>query len=156
MEILMYIQKIYFILYLIDQFTPQFPVQKVDLSGCQSQNASELILDCAGLTCVFLQVITFWITLAVKQLGSALGMSLRKVSYETFVFSVFTGRNNAQRLYNRYNLWPCSKPAHVGECWSSSPKHQKLDGCVKIYNSVSVRSPLTKSKKENFIDSAAI
>ena len=31
---------------------------------------------------------------------------------------------------------------------SSSPKQCKLDGRVKIYNSVSARSPLTKSKKE--------
>ena len=31
---------------------------------------------------------------------------------------------------------------------SSSPRQWKLDGCVKIYNSVRARSPLTKSKKK--------
>ena len=31
---------------------------------------------------------------------------------------------------------------------SSSPKQWKSDGRVKIYNSVSARSPLTKSKKK--------
>ena len=34
---------------------------------------------------------------------------------------------------------------------STSPEQWKLDSCVKIYNSVSARSPLTKSKsKENY------
>ena len=33
---------------------------------------------------------------------------------------------------------------------SSSPKQWKSDGRVKIYNSVSARSPLTKSKKKNY------
>ena len=37
---------------------------------------------------------------------------------------------------------------------SSSPKQSKLDASVKIYNSVSARSPLTKSKKKN-IESTA-
>ena len=39
---------------------------------------------------------------------------------------------------------------------STSPKQCKSDGHVKIYNSVSARSPLTKSKKEKIIESAAI
>ena len=39
---------------------------------------------------------------------------------------------------------------------SSSPKQRKSDGCVNIYNSVSARSPLTKSKKKQIIESAAI
>ena len=39
---------------------------------------------------------------------------------------------------------------------SSSPKQCKSDGCVKIYNSVSARSPLTKSKKKKIIKSAAM
>ena len=39
---------------------------------------------------------------------------------------------------------------------SSSPKQWKSDGSVKIYNSFSARSPLTKSKKEKIIESAAI
>ena len=38
---------------------------------------------------------------------------------------------------------------------SSSPKQWKLDGRVKIYNSVSARSPLTKSKEKK-IESTAI
>ena len=38
----------------------------------------------------------------------------------------------------------------------SSPKQCKLDGRVKIYISVSARSPLTKSKKKKIIESAAI
>ena len=33
---------------------------------------------------------------------------------------------------------------------SSSPKQWKSDGRVKIYNSVSARLPLTKSKKKNY------
>ena len=41
--------------------------------------------------------------------------------------------------------------AYVGQCLrSSSPKQWKSDGSVKIYNSVSERSPLTKSKKKNY------
>ena len=39
---------------------------------------------------------------------------------------------------------------------SSSPKQCKSDGRVKIYNSVSARSPLTKSKKKEIIESTAI
>ena len=48
---------------------------------------------------------------------------------------------------------------------SSSPKQWKSDGSVKIYNSVSTelsvvmsaqRSPLTKPKDKNIIESAAI
>ena len=36
---------------------------------------------------------------------------------------------------------------------SSSPKQWKSDDHVKIYNSVSVRSPLTKFKKEKITES---
>ena len=39
---------------------------------------------------------------------------------------------------------------------SSSPKQWKSDGRVEIYNSVSGRSPLTKSKETKIIESAAI
>ena len=38
----------------------------------------------------------------------------------------------------------------------SAPKQWKSDGSVKIYKSVSARSPLTKSKKEKIIERAAI
>ena len=38
---------------------------------------------------------------------------------------------------------------------SSSPKQWKSDGRVKIYNSVSARSPLTKSKGKKIIESTA-
>ena len=41
--------------------------------------------------------------------------------------------------------------ASVGQGPSSSPPKQwKLDGCVKIYNSVSTRSALTKSKQKQY------
>ena len=41
--------------------------------------------------------------------------------------------------------------ASAGPCLSSSsPKQCKSDGRVQIYNSVSARSPLTKSKKKNY------
>ena len=39
---------------------------------------------------------------------------------------------------------------------SNSPKQWKSDGRVNIYNSVSARLTLTKSKKEKIIESAAI
>ena len=39
---------------------------------------------------------------------------------------------------------------------SSSPKQWKSDVRLKIYNSASARSPLTKSKKENIIARAAL
>ena len=92
-------------------------------------------------------------------------MSLRKVSYNLQglrFFGIFekSGKNEATDLAvsqlrlrgsTRYDLCPCARPAHVGECGtgpsSSSPKQWKSFGCVKIYNSVSARSPLTKSKK---------
>ena len=56
------------------------------------------------------------------------GMNLRKVSDEAFVFSVLGEikkkwshwpggpSQSAPRLYNRYNLCPCARPAHVGKC----------------------------------------
>ena len=31
--------------------------------------------------------------------------------------SHWPGSQPAPRLYNRYNLCPCARPAHVGECW---------------------------------------
>ena len=53
-------------------------------------------------------------------------MSLKKVSYEAFVFLYFReirkkrsqwpGGQSAQRLNNSYNLCPFARPAHVGEC----------------------------------------
>ena len=53
-------------------------------------------------------------------------MSFRKVSHEAFVFLYFReirknrshrpGGQSAPRLCNRYNLCPCARPAHVGEC----------------------------------------
>ena len=64
---------------------------------------------------------------------------------------------SALRLYNGYNLCLCAMPAHLGQGpSSSSPKQWKSDGRVKIYNSVSARSPLTKSKKKKILESAAI
>ena len=39
---------------------------------------------------------------------------------------------------------------------SSSPKQWKLENSIKIYNSVSARLPLTKSKKEKTIESTAM
>ena len=59
---------------------------------------------------------------------TVLGMSFRKVSYEDFVCSVFSGNqektkpltrrsvsSKTPRLYNCSNLCPCARPAHVGE-----------------------------------------
>ena len=48
----------------------------------------------------------------------------------------------------------------MGKCWPG-PKFKfsktvKVDGSVKIYNSVSARSPLTKSKKKRIIENTAI
>ena len=70
---------------------------------------------------------------------------------------------NEATVYNSYNLCPCARPAHVSECWpgpkfksSKTVTQWKSDGLAKIYNSVSPRSPLTKSKKKNIIESAAI
>ena len=76
--------------------------------------------------------------------------------------SHWLGGQSAPRLYNRYNLCPCAKPAHVGawECRpgpsSCSPKQCKSYGRLKIYNSNGARSPLTKSKKKKIIESAAM
>ena len=50
------------------------------------------------------------------------------------------------------HMWASAGPGPS----SSSPKQCKSDGRVKIYNSVSARSPLTKSKKKIIIESAAI
>ena len=50
------------------------------------------------------------------------------------------------------HMWASAGPGPS----SSSPKQRKSDGRVKIYNSVSARSPLTKSKKEKIIESTAI
>ena len=44
------------------------------------------------------------------------------------------------------HMWASAGPGRI----LSSPKHLKSDGRVKIYNSVSSRSPLTKSKKKNY------
>ena len=91
-------------------------------------------------------------------------MSLRKVSYEAFGFSVFSRNQEKTKPVQATDL-EVSQPrgstiaiisAHVPgqHMWasagpgpsSSSPKQCKSDGRVKIYNSVSARSPLTKSK----------
>ena len=44
------------------------------------------------------------------------------------------------------HMWASAGPGPS----SSSPKQWKSDGRVKIYNSVSARSPLTKCKKKNY------
>ena len=100
-----------------------------------------------------------------------MGMSLRKVSYKAFIFSVFSRnqeKNEATDLAvsQLRGFTIAITPAHVpGQhmIWasagqgpsSSSPKQCKLDGRVKISNSVSARSPLTNPKKK-IIESAAI
>ena len=66
------------------------------------------------------------------------------------------GSHSAQRHYNSYNLCPCARPAVAQHMWASAgqgqsssfPKQWKSDSCVQIYNSVSARMPLTKSKKK--------
>ena len=101
----------------------------------------------------------------------ARGMSLWKVSCEAFIFSCIfekSGKNYATDLVVT-QLWGSAIAvisAHLPgqHTWasagpdpsSSTPKQCKLNGCVKIYNSVSARSPLTKSKKKIFIERAAI
>ena len=50
------------------------------------------------------------------------------------------------------NMWASAGPGPS----SSSPKQWKLDGRVKIYNSVSARSPLTKSKKKKYSERSNI
>ena len=95
-------------------------------------------------------------------LPGALEKSL--TSYETLFFLYFQEIRNkrshwpagqsAWLLYNCHNLCPCARPAALAHMWasagqgpiSSSPKQWRRDGCVKIYNSVSARSPLKKSK----------
>ena len=88
-------------------------------------------------------------------------MSLRKVSHRALVFCIFekSGKNEATDLavsqlrgstiaiisahVPGQHMWASAGPGPS----SSSPKQWKSDGRVKIYNSVSARSPLTKSKK---------
>ena len=90
-------------------------------------------------------------------------MSLRKVSYEAFVFSVFSRTQEKKKPLEDSQLRGSTIAiisAHVPgpHMWasagpgpsSSSPKQWKSDGRVKIYNSVSTRSPLTKSKKKKY------
>ena len=104
-----------------------------------------------------------------------MGMSLRKVSYKAFIFSVFSRnqeKNEATDLAvsQLRGSTIAITPAHVpgqhmiwGQFWasagqgpsSSSPKQCNLDGRVKISNSVSARSPLTNPRKK-IIESAAI
>ena len=98
-------------------------------------------------------------------------MSLRKVSCEAFFFSVFSRnqekkeatdlavsqlRGSAIAVISAHvpsqHMWASAGPGLS----SSSPKQWKSDGRVKIYNSVSERVPLTKSKKKKIIESAAI
>ena len=52
------------------------------------------------------------------------------------------------------HIWASAGPGPS----SSSPKQWKSDGSIKIFNSVSARSPLTISKpeKKKIIESAAI
>ena len=50
------------------------------------------------------------------------------------------------------HMWASAGPGQS----SSTPKQWKTDGHVKIYNSVSARSPLAKSKKKKIIESTAI
>ena len=99
-------------------------------------------------------------------------MSLRKVSYEALVFSVFSRNQKKpkptwQSVSSEALQWLKSLPsAHVPgqHVWtsvgkgpsSSSPKQCKLDGGFKIYNSVSARSPLTKSKKKKYSERSNI
>ena len=68
-----------------------------------------------------------------------------------------------QHRWSKQSSWwdsPCSESLH--QMWagpgpsSSSPKQWKSDGGVQIYNSVSARLPLIKSKKKQIIQSAAI
>ena len=97
---------------------------------------------------------TLMLTSAVK--GMDFRKSLTRPSFFLYFREIrnkqshWPGGQSAPKLYNLYNLCPCARPAHVGKCWpgSSSPKLWKSDGSVKIYNSVSVRYPLTKSKKK--------
>ena len=65
------------------------------------------------------------------------------------------GSQSAPRLYNCCNLCPYARPASLGKCWlgpqfkfPETVEDWKSDGHVKIYNSVSTRLPLTKSKKK--------
>ena len=100
-------------------------------------------------------------------------MSLRKVSCEAFVFfCIFekSGINEATDLavsqlrgstiaiisahVPGQHMWASAGPSGQGPS-SSYPKQWKSVGRVKSYDSVSARSPLTKSKKEK-IESAAI
>ena len=96
-------------------------------------------------------------------------MSLKKVSDKAFVF-IFekSGKNEATDLavsqlrgstiaiisahVPGLHMW-----ASAGQGLSlSSQKQCKSDGRVKIHNSVIARLPLTKSKEEKIIESAAI
>ena len=58
--------------------------------------------------------------------------------------SHWPGSQSALRLYNCFNLCPCS------------PKQWKSDACVRIYISVSARSQLTKSKQTNYRECSSI
>ena len=100
----------------------------------------------------------------------ARGKSLRKSLTRPSFFCIFEklGKNEATNLavsqlrgstvaiisahVPGQHMWASAGPGPS----SSSPKQWKSDGSVKIYNSVSARSPLTKSKKERIIESAAI
>ena len=98
-------------------------------------------------------------------------MSLGKVSYQSLrFFCIFkkSGKNEATDLafsqlqgstiviisahVPGQHMWTRAGPGLS----SSSPKQCKSDGLVKIYNSASARSQLTKSKKKKNIESAAI
>ena len=99
-----------------------------------------------------------------KLLGAwALEKSLMRPSFFLYLQEIrkkrrhWYGCQSALRLYNRHNLCPCARPAHMGEsepcgreqAWVQVLQNSgccgKSDGHVKIYNCVSARSPLTKS-----------
>ena len=68
-----------------------------------------------------------WYWTPALQLKSVWGMSLEKSLMRPSFFLYFRKIRNkrshwpggqlAPRLYNCYNLCPCARPAHVGECW---------------------------------------
>ena len=74
--------------------------------------------------------------------GPVLGMSLRKVSYKTFFFSVFS-RNQEKMQFQGSTIAIISAHVPGQHMWaragpgtsSSSPNYWKSDGRVKTYNS---------------------
>ena len=108
---------------------------------------------------------------SIFESGAVRGMSLRKVSYEAFVFfctfeksgineatdlAVSQLRGSTIAIISAHvpgpPMWESAGPGPS----SSSPKQWKSDCRVKIYNSVSARAPLTKSKNRKNMESAGI